>query len=185
MSGDDAKPPPIARDEHDRERIETWLNKKLNEALDIADKQFAEDVKHFNEAAKDAAFRQSLRARLDENRAWLRSDHYVIEAAKRGDLKPAQAKHPALAQADMLKLPAQPGPGKRFQESLLALSSYERDLTEAVWDAAEMRAILKQEYKPRPKGYYTPEQMAARRHGVQEEHVRAWQKNRRCPKRPS
>jgi hypothetical protein len=184
MSRDDAKPPRIARDEHDRKRMETWLNNKLNEALDIADKQFAEDVKHFNEAAKDAAFRQSLRARLKKNRAWLRSNHYVIEAAKWGDLKPALAKHPALAQADMLKLPARPGRGKRFRKDY-SLGSYERDLTEAVWDAAQMRAILKRDYKSRPKGYDTPEQMAARRHGVQEEHVRAWQKNRRCPKRSS
>jgi hypothetical protein len=68
VSRDDAKPPRIARDEHDRERMETWLNKKLNEALDIADKQFAEDVKHFNKAAKDAAFRQSLRARQRDRR---------------------------------------------------------------------------------------------------------------------
>jgi hypothetical protein len=184
VSRDDAKPPRIARDEHDRKRMETWLNKKLNEALDIADKQFAEDVKHFNKAAKDAAFRQSLRARLKKNRAWLRSDHYVIEAANRGDLKPAQAKYPALAQADMLKLPAQPGRGKRFRKDC-SLSSYERDLTEAAWDAANIRDLWKQHYESRPEDYDTPEQISARRHGVQEEHVRAWQKNRRCPERPS
>jgi hypothetical protein len=199
MSRDDAKPPRIARDEHDREWMETWLNTELNKILDIADKKLADAVKQIvadlprtkrpddvisfrHEPALGAHPRKLMW--IAKSPAWQRSEDWAIEAAKRGDIGPLRARYPELAQADMLKLPAQPGRGRRFTKDN-SLTSFEHDLTEAVWDADQMRTIWKQEYESRPKGYNPPEQMAARRNGVQEEHVRAWQKNRRCPKRPS
>ena len=107
----------------------------------------------------------------------------MIEAAQRGDLAPARKKYPELAAADMLKLPARPGPGKRFPKDR---GLTKPDLTEAVWDAANIRRIWKRHYpRRRLRGYDSPEAIAARRNGVDEEHVRSWAKNRGCKKFPS
>jgi len=55
----------------------------------------------------------------------------------------------------------------------------------AVWDAARIRVIWRRHYAPLPKGYDTPEEVAARRWFVDVEGVHKWKKNRRCPKDPS
>jgi hypothetical protein len=174
-SGIDDKPPLIARDASDRARMERWLNAELNTTG---------HPPHSKKWPSDAAvWIVGTDGNIEELRAWLKSDAAVIRAAKHGDLGPAREKYPELAAADMLKLPRQ-GRGKRFPK-VNVLTRYEVKLTGAVWDAAKMRAILTREYTPRrPKGYDSPEAMAAHRRGVNEEHVRAWAKNRRCPKRP-
>ena len=128
----------------------------------------------------DPDFGRRLRDQLDAER---NSVGAVIEAAQRGDLAPARKKYPELAAADMLKLPARPGPGKRFPKDR---GLTKPDLTEAVWNAANIRRIWKRHYpRRRLRGYDSPEAIAARRNGVDEEHVRSWAKNRRCKKLPS
>jgi hypothetical protein len=165
--------------------MERWLNAELNAMLDIAERKRVSQWKAWITALKtDADFRQRQQQRHAEVRARLESDAPVIEAAKRGDLGPARAKYPELADADMLKLPRQPGRGKRFAKDN-GLTPYQTVLTEAVWDACKMKDIWKREYVRRPKGYDSPEAMAARRNHVSEERVHAWAKDRRCPKLPA
>jgi hypothetical protein len=190
------KPPLIARGASDRAWMERWLNAELNAMLDIADRNLASEAAAWLTAFQTDAdvilpsgdrassFRQLQRQRHAEVRARLKSDAPVIEAAKRGDLGPAREKYPELFEAGMLRLPPQSGRGKRFPKDN-GLTPYQTDLTEAVWDAAKMRDIWKREYTSRPKGYDSPEAMAARRYRVNEEHVHTWAKDRRCPKRPA
>jgi hypothetical protein len=168
------KPPLIARDASDRAWMERWLNAELDQILGIQNRELAEEVHRLGKANEP-----DLRQRLSDYNNSVRA---VIDAAERGDLGPAREKYPELAAADMLKLPARPGRGKKFPKSYPAPDG---PLTEAVWDAAKIRIIWKREYMPRrPKGYDSPEAMAARRNSVNEEHVRGWAKNRRCMKIP-
>jgi hypothetical protein len=177
----DDKPPPLARNERDRQWMERWLNAKLDQILYAFNRPWLDAIAGFSKAMKDDPdFQRRTSDQLAEFRAQRNSGGAVIEAAQRGDLAPARKKYPELAAADMLKLPARPGRGKRFPK----VKDREPDLTEAVWDAAKIRRIWKRHYPRRPRGYDSPEAMAARRNGVDEERVRGWAKNRRCKKIP-
>jgi hypothetical protein len=173
LAAADDKPPLIARDASDRGWMERWLNAELDKTLAIANRKIASDAALYIGGPKE---------RIEEYRAWLKSDGPVMLAAKHGDLGPARDKYPELFEAGMLRLPPRSGRGKRFPKDKV-LTPDEVDLTNAVWDAAEMRAIWKQRYPRRPTGYNSPEAMAARRYGIDEERVHAWAKNRRCLKR--
>jgi hypothetical protein len=157
--------------------MERWLNAKLNQILDVQERELAEEVHRLAEAIRRD--QPDLRQQVSD---YHNSVGAVIDAAERGDLGPARKKYPELAAADMLKLPAQPGRGKKFPKPGAPAPD---GLTEAVWDAAKIRVIWKRHYPRRPRRYDSPEAMAARRNGVNEEHVRAWAKNRRCPKLPA
>jgi hypothetical protein len=168
--------------------MERWLNAELNTLLAIADsdaaawrRAFGNDADVILPSGDRVKLRQVERQRHAEVPARLKSDAAVIEAAKRGDIGPARKKYPELAEADMLKLPRQSGRGKKFPRDH-SLTPHEVDLTEAVWDAAKIRIIWKRHYPRRPRGYDSPEAMVARRYSVDEEHVHAWAKNRRCMK---
>jgi hypothetical protein len=174
------KPPRVARDGSDLEWMERRLNAELDRILDAGHAKLASEATAWITAMGcDVLFRKEQRQRLNEVRWQVRkSDAAVIEAARHGDLEPARKKYPELAEADMLKLPDQPR-GKTFPK-LRGRTPHEVDLTEAVWDAAKIRAIWKREYPRRPRDYDSPEAMAARRWGVDEDDVRSWAKNRRC-----
>jgi hypothetical protein len=174
------RPPPIRRSAADQARMERWINKRLDALLDAADRQRATEIEAWRNAPD---FDQSVRELVKEARARLHSDATAIEATQRGDLEPARRKWPELAAADMLQLPRRPGKGKHFPKDG-GLTDYEHDLTEAVWDAAKIRALWHLEYEHRPRGYDAPEDIAAGRWGVSGEVVRGWANNRRCPKIP-
>jgi hypothetical protein len=167
----DDKPPLIACNDRDRKRMETWLNAKLDRILDILKRELAEWSHRLAKEIKD-----------DPDFQQRQISDGVVEAARRGDLGPARKKYPELAAADMLKLPARPGRGKRFPRPKGVIDDHL--LTEAVWVAAKIRVLWKRHYPRRPRGYDSPEAIAARRYGVDEERVRAWAKDRRCMKPP-
>jgi hypothetical protein len=178
-------PPQTARNNADRAHMERWLNGELDALLAAADRKRAAEV---TAALNDpAGLRRLVHQQLEERRrAWLLSDDAEMEAAKqRGDLGPFRNKYPSLAAADVLKLPKQAGKGHKRNKGRRPPSDFETDLTEAVWDAAKIRAIWQQEYGRPPRGYGAPEDIAGRRYGVSGEHVRSWAKNRRCPKIPA
>lgn len=65
-------------------------------------------------------------------------------------------------------------------------SKYLQKKTEAVWEADRAKAILERVYGSTPTGY-TPRTdliVAARRSGIDQQEIRDWQKNRRCPDDP-
>jgi hypothetical protein len=168
------KPPRVARDASDREWMERWLNAELDRILDAFHAKQARTHEAWLWAmANDAGFRRRQKRRL---RAW--SDAGWREAARGGDLEPTRKKYPELAEMDMLKLPGQPR-GKTFPKPR-GHTEHEVILTEAWWDVQRIRAIWKREYPRRPQDYDSPEAMAARRYGVDEDDVRLWAKNRRC-----
>jgi hypothetical protein len=173
------KPPPIARDASDREWMERWLNAALDQIFEIQNRELAEEVHRLATAIERD--QPDLRQQVSD---YNNSVGAVIDAAARGDLDPARERYPELAAAGMLKLPARPGPGKRFSKPR-PVPDDDGPLTEAVWDAAKIRVIWDRHYPHRPRHYDSPEAMAARRHDVDEDRVRSWAKSRRCMKIPS
>jgi hypothetical protein len=116
--------------------------------------------------------------------AWL--ENWPIAEAQRGNMEPLRKKYPSIA--EFLKPPKRPGKGKRFPKDKLGIvrsNPHKMSLTIAVWDANRIRSIWKQFYKSKPKGYSSPEEIAARRWDVLPHHVLEWKGSRSCPRDPS
>jgi hypothetical protein len=106
----------------------------------------------------------------------------ALWALKHGTVEPLRKLYPHIAEA--INRPRRPGRGKNFPKDYYteAMANPQlRKLTQAVWDAARIRAIWKHYYKCRPPAYL-PEEIAGRRWGVSEDKVHDWKNNRRCPK---
>jgi hypothetical protein len=93
--------------------------------------------------------------------------------------------HPELA--EFLNPPKRPKKGDRFAREpyVLGQNATEHNknqiLTLAVWDASRIRAIWKKHYVKRPKGYPSPEELAAKRWRVDVEDVHTWKRSRMLP----
>jgi hypothetical protein len=156
------KPPRLARTRRDRKQMEDWLNDLLNGLLDAE--------------GDDTDFEEYSELDLKE---------YLIKAAEHGDIEPLRKEYPELAR--FLHLPKQPGKGKRFVRDKfhdMMRSQFLIKLTAAAWDADRIRFIWKYEYKPMPKGYPPPEEIAAERWKVPVDQVYEWKMSRNCPKDP-
>jgi hypothetical protein len=103
---------------------------------------------------------------------------HAIYQYKHGDNKPLRRLSPQLA--DLLAKRR----GKEFPTDHWgdAMSDPQlKKLTEAVWDAGRIRALLRENYDPLPVGYKSPEDIAAIRHAVEPDEVENWKASRRCP----
>jgi hypothetical protein len=175
MSERDELPPLTARNERDRENMEAWVTRKLE---DIDDALLAS----LNAAA---AGNEENERRLTE---FLESDEAEIHAAERGNIEPLRAKYPQLAR--FLHLPKRSGKGDKFppRKDYIA-SGYEmpdgevvdgNNLTFACADVPVIRALWKMHFNRRPKGYATPEEIAAHRWSIENvEHVHWFLKSRK------
>jgi hypothetical protein len=143
--------------------MERWLNAELNE-LDNRELDWGYENLTSNAAS------------AEDYIAWRKADGPEIAAAEHGNIKPLRKKYPHLAR--FLHLPKQPGRGKRFPKNK-NVSADDLKLTMAVWDVSRIRAIWKKHYRRhRPKSYASPEEIAARRWGVDEERVWKWKRSR-------
>jgi hypothetical protein len=164
------KPPQRARTNRDRKWMDDWLEavlwKEMEERIEAIERyeQTPEEIKEMEEG-------------FDQGEAiWLAETHGIME--------PVRKRFPRLAK--LLNPPPRPGKGKRFPKNKFyaALHSplYSK-LSQAVWDAERIRAIWKEHYRPKPKGYGLAEDIAARMWGLQVHQVAEWKASRELPKR--
>ena len=98
----DGKPPWIARNKREREWMRRWVNTKLDEAIDIADKKFTDEVKQCAALLKnkgdDGFARIDLRRKnriLAKTRKW--HEDLALEEAERGNIEPLRKLFPRYA----------------------------------------------------------------------------------------
>jgi hypothetical protein len=179
MSVDDDLPPLKARNDRDKGRMEAWVNRKLDEIDDALTEVYWASM-------GDAAAGEQRKKAFEE---FIESDTAEIHAAEHGDIEPLRAKYPQLAR--FLHLPKRSGKGDRFppRKDFIA-PKYEmpdgevvdgQNLTFACWDVPVIRELWKTHYeKVRLRGYHAPEEIAARRHNVDDaEHVFWFLKSRK------
>jgi hypothetical protein len=163
--------------------MEEWLNSEL----DRVDSAAAQMRMAFGYWAKP----EDEKRVMAMNPMWLLAHPEVtgdeaLNAALSGDLEPIKQRYPDLVELDMLKPPKR-GSGKRFLKNKLREAMKDRAAwpqVQAVWDAAIIREIWKKSYKTKPKGYGSPEEIAARRRGVKPRHVEEWKRSKSLPKNP-
>jgi hypothetical protein len=166
------KPPQRARTERDRKWMEDWLKALLEQIYD--------EKWH---AAEERLKRQTPEERK-EMEDWLNQGESTWLAETHGIMESVREKNPRLAK--LLNPPARPGKGKRFPKNkyIEAMSDpLLSRLSQAVWDAEQIRAIWKEHYRPKPKGYGSAEEIAARLWGVKAHQVYEWKASRQRPKR--
>lgn len=104
MSRDPDLPRWIAQNQRDRERMEAWVNARLDEVD-------GEEVDCWGEQM-NAWSRESTPEREKEFMTWLNADGPEIAEAERGNIEPLKKKYPHLAK--FLQRPKQAGRGRRF-----------------------------------------------------------------------
>ncbi|MGB8135199.1 MAG: hypothetical protein WCF15_00270 [Pseudolabrys sp.] len=160
------KPPPTARSARDRQQMDKWSNEQLDD--------FAERSMFWLRGENmDLKVARELSGSGDP-----------IRAAKFGDVDPLRKAYPQIA--EYINLPLRKGQGKKLPKDKWAVLSrkVENSLTRAVWDAARLRAIWVDQYGKRPKNYQSAEEIAARRHEVEVDHVERWKRSSDCPRDP-
>jgi hypothetical protein len=164
-------PPLKARPtERDKEDMEAWVNRKLDEVYDA-----------WNDWCETLP-----RMTKEELLKWTEGNAHIIRAAidsaEHGNIEPLRAHYPHLAR--FLHLPKRSGKGDRFppQKDYIH-AKYEmpdgkvvdgQDLTFACWDVPVIKELWKTHYgkKMLKWGYPTPEDIAARRYDISDaEHV--------------
>ena len=168
---DDLPPLKALPTERDKKNMAAWVNRKLDQIDDVLTEVYWASM-------GDVAGRKQ---RDKEFEKFIESDVAEIHAAEHGDIEPLRAKYPRLSR--FLHLPKRSGKGDRFppRKDFIA-PKYEvpngevvdgQDLTFACWDVPIIRELWKMHYgKARLQGYPTPEEIASRRHHVDDvEHV--------------
>ena len=160
-------PPPVSRGDRDKARMARWLNTELDTILERI-------VNETKWTPREAWKWFHWRGRAGPEKV----------AARHGNIEPLRKTFPLLAR--WLHLEPR-GKGDRFPRDKWddAMSkNYNRKLTAAVWDAGRIRKIWKIYYETKPKGYSSPEEIAAHRWEVKVNDVHQWKLSRRCPKDP-
>ena len=176
MAGNNSLPQWIAHNPRDRERMRTWVNAKLDEAIAIEERKVAADIakaghllsERLGRLNDDEKARRKDRG-LAKAREW--QEELALQQAEQGNLEPLRKQYPRLAR--FINLPRLKR-GEHFKKKPPTdhLAPHCR-LEEALFELPRVRAFWKKHYRKtnRPKGQLTAEEIVAERWDLDEEEV--------------
>jgi hypothetical protein len=176
MAGNNSLPQWIAHNPRDRERMRTWVNAKLDEAIAIEERKVAADIakaghllsEHLGRLNDDEKARRKDRG-LAKAREW--QEELALQQAEQGNLEPLRKQYPRLAR--FINLPRLKR-GEHFKKKPPTdhLTPHCR-LEEALFELPRVRAFWEKHYGKtnRPSGQLTAEEIVAERWDLDEEEV--------------
>jgi hypothetical protein len=167
--------PWLAHNPRVRERMRTFVNAELDEAIAIENRKFAARIAaHIAKASQSEPLGDDEKARrkdrgLAKTREW--QEELALQQAEQGNLEPLRKQYPRLAR--FINLPKLSGPGKHFKKKPPTHRAPHCRLEEALFELPRVRAFWKKHYGKtnRPKGQLTAEEIVAERWGLAEKEI--------------
>jgi hypothetical protein len=161
--------PWLARNSRDRERMQTWVNAKLDEAIAVEERKFAAGIAKVGQETTQALAQENddEKARrkdrgLAKTREW--QGELALEQAEQGNLEPLRKQYPGHAQ--FINRPRRKR-GQRFKKKPPPdhLRALHCRLEEALSELPLIRDFWKKHYGKtnRPEGQLTAEEIVAER----------------------
>jgi hypothetical protein len=188
MAGSHNLPPWIARNPRDRERMRTWVNAKLDEAIAIEEREFVANVAKLGQQLLSEHLDDDEKARrkhrgLAKDRE--RQEELALQQAEQGNLEPLRKRNPRLARFINLP-PLKRGEHFKKKPPTDHLAPHCR-LEEALFELKCVHALWKKHYGKtnRPQGQLRAEEIVAERRGLDADEVHKRRISRERLKRAS